>query len=179
MTSEDTQWPRYQVFHQERADRPHVNSGTVHAADAELALQNARDIFVRRPDCVSLWVVRAKLIESLTAEELESGGAPEPIDGPSQAYAVFLKTSQIGSHEHAGTVQAASASGAIAAAIDKFGTDEVLVWWVVPEASIERTGADEIDSLFRPAATKLYRDQAFYHTITLMRRLRDQKGKRA
>ena len=176
MTKRDTQWPRYQVFHQEGPDRPHVNSGTVHAADAEMALQNARDVFVRRPDCVSLWVTPAGEIHSLTAEELEREGLPEPNEGSSETYQVFLKKSQSGSHEHAGFVQATSAAGALAASIDEFGKKEVLVWWVVPEESISHTAADEIDSLFRPAASKLYRDQAFYLTVTLMRRLREAKG---
>ncbi len=176
MTSGDTQWPRYQVFHQVGSGRPHVNSGTVHAVDAEMALQNARDVFVRRPDCVSLWVARAGDIQSLTAEELESAGLPEPTDGSLGTYQVFLKKSQVGSHEHAGSVQATSAAGALAAATDEFEKEDVLVWWVVPEALIVRTEPDEIDSLFQPAATKLYRDPAFYHTVTLMRRLREAQG---
>lgn len=176
MTSGDTQWPRYQVFHQDGPDRPHVNSGTVHAADAEMALQNARDVFVRRPDCVSLWVTPAGEIHSLTAEELVSAGLPEPTDGSPETYQVFLKKSQVGSHEHAGSVQATSAAGALAAATDAFGKGDVLVWWVVPDALIVRTEPDEIDSLFHPAAGKLYRHPAFYHTVTLMRRLREAEG---
>ncbi len=74
MTAGDTQWPRYHVFHQEGLDQPHINSGSVHATDGEMALQNARDVFARRPDCVSLWVVPAAEIQSLTADELERIG---------------------------------------------------------------------------------------------------------
>ena len=44
----DTQWPLYEVFEQERPGQPHRNAGAVHAPDPELALQNARDVFVRR-----------------------------------------------------------------------------------------------------------------------------------
>ena len=181
MTKRDTQWPRYQVFHQEGADQPHINSGTVHAADAEMAMQSARDVFVRRPDCVSLWVARAGDIQSLTAEELEVEGLTKPTerDGSPETYQVFLKKSQSGSHEHAGFVQATSAAGVLAAAIDKFGKEDVLVWWVVPEASISPTKADEIESLFRPAASKLFRNPTFFHTVTLMRHLREAKGESA
>ena len=37
----------------------HVHAGTVHAPDAELAMQSARDLFTRRAEGVSLWVVRS------------------------------------------------------------------------------------------------------------------------
>ena len=178
MTSRDTQWPRYHVFHQEGPDRPHVNSGSVHATDAEMALQNARDVFVRRPECVSLWVVPAAEIHSITADELERIGLPEPTDedGAKETYQVFLKELQIGSHEHVGSVQAASPRNALAAAVGDYGKPGGIVWWVMPDAAIVRTDPDEIDSLFQPAAGKLYRNQSFYHTVTLMRRLREKKG---
>ncbi len=178
MTSRDTQWPRYQVFHQEGPDRPHVNSGSVHATDAEMALQNARDVFVRRPECVSLWVVPAAEIHSITADELERTGLPESKseNGAAEIYQVFLKEAQIGSHGYVGSVQAASPADALAAAVDSYGTQGGMVWWVVPDTSIVRTDPDEIESLFQPAASKLYRNQSFYHTVTLMRRLRGTKG---
>lgn len=175
MTGNDTQWPRFQVFHQDRPERPHLNSGSVHAADAEMALLNARDVFVRRPDCVSLWVSRADDITSATAEELEHGTLPEPVEGPTQAYEVFQKKSQIGTHAHAGSVEASSPEDALRRAIEQFGREGVLVWWIIPVSAIVRTDPDEIDSFFTPAASRLFRDQAFYHTITLMRRLREEK----
>ena len=173
----DTQWPRYHVFHQEGLDRPHINSGSVHATDAEMALQNARDVFARRPECVSLWVVPAAEIHSLTADELERTGLPEPEteNGTKQTYQVFLKQTQIGSHGHVGAVEAASPSYALALAISKYGKQGGIVWWVVSDASIARTAPDEIDSLFQPGASKPYRSQSFYHTVTLMRRVREKK----
>ena len=170
----DTQWPRFQVFHQEQWDRPHINAGAVHAPDAEMALQNARDVFVRRPDCVSLWVVPADQILSLTAEEIARVGHP-PIpaaEGQHQPYLVFIKRTQVGSHEHVGAVAAASGPAALGEAVRRFGTADALVWWVVSESLIERTEAAEVGSLFGPAKDKPYRDQAFYHTTTLMRQIR-------
>jgi ring-1,2-phenylacetyl-CoA epoxidase subunit PaaB len=70
----DTQWPRYQVFLQEKQGEPHQDAGSVHAPDPEMALLNARDVFVRRPECVSLWVVEANRIYSRTAEGLKEQG---------------------------------------------------------------------------------------------------------
>src|SRR5690606_36949825 len=70
MSDRDTQWPRFEVFQQVRPDTPFHNVGSVHAPDAELALQNARDVFVRRPQTVTLWVVPADRILMKTREEL-------------------------------------------------------------------------------------------------------------
>ncbi len=177
MTAGDTQWPRYHVFHQEGLDQPHINSGSVHATDGEMALQNARDVFARRPDCVSLWVVPAAEIQSLTADELERIGLPdlETENGTAETYQVFLKQTQIGSHGHVGSVMAASPSHALALAVTEYGKQDGIVWWVAPDSSIARTAPDEIDSLFQPGASKPYRSQSFYHTVTLMRRIRQKK----
>ncbi|MGH2621175.1 MAG: phenylacetic acid degradation protein [Anaerolineales bacterium] len=177
----DTQWPRFQVFHQEQPDRPHTNAGAVHAPDAELALQNARDVFVRRPDCVSLWVVPADNIFSLTAEELSRSGLPPApaAEWELQRYLVFIKRSQAGSHEHAGAVSAGSGPAALGEAVRSFGMVDALVWWVVTESLIERTEAAEVGSLFGPAKDKPYREQAFYHTTTLMRQIRGRPKQEA
>ena len=37
----------------------HVHVGSLHAADDEMALRHARDVYTRRNEGVSIWVVRA------------------------------------------------------------------------------------------------------------------------
>ncbi len=54
-----TQGHLWEVFVQSKAGQPHKHVGSVHAADHEMALQNARDVYARRNEGVSLWVVRA------------------------------------------------------------------------------------------------------------------------
>jgi ring-1,2-phenylacetyl-CoA epoxidase subunit PaaB len=56
----DTQWESYEVFHQSKRGDAHEHVGAVHAPDAQVALQFARDQFARRLRCVSLWVVRTR-----------------------------------------------------------------------------------------------------------------------
>lgn len=56
----DTQWETWEVFHQTKRGDPHEHVGAVHAPDAEMALQMARDQFARRLKCASLWVVRSR-----------------------------------------------------------------------------------------------------------------------
>ncbi len=70
----DTQWSRYQVFLQEKPGTPHQDMGSIHAPDREMALLNARDVFVRRPACVSLWIVPVQSIFSRTAQEIQENG---------------------------------------------------------------------------------------------------------
>ena len=53
----DAQWPVWEVFTQSGHGAPHEHAGSVHATDAEHALQNARDVYARRGEVVSLWVV--------------------------------------------------------------------------------------------------------------------------
>ena len=53
----ETQWDLWEVFTQEGEGAPHEHAGSVHAATAEHAMQNARDVYARRGEIVSLWVV--------------------------------------------------------------------------------------------------------------------------
>ena len=55
----DSQLPLWEVFTQPGKGAPHEHAGSVHAADEEQAMQNARDVYARRGEAVSIWVVRA------------------------------------------------------------------------------------------------------------------------
>lgn len=65
----DTQWPLWEVFAQPAQGAPHEHAGSVHAPDAEMALQNARDVYSRRGEAVSLWVVPSISITASRAED--------------------------------------------------------------------------------------------------------------
>ena len=54
--------PLWEVFTQPRQGAPHEHAGSVHAADAEQAMQNARDVYARRGEAISLWVVPSSAI---------------------------------------------------------------------------------------------------------------------
>lgn len=58
----DSQWPLWEVFTQDAHGSPHEHAGSVHAVDAEQALQNARDVYARRGEAVNLWVVPTQAI---------------------------------------------------------------------------------------------------------------------
>jgi ring-1,2-phenylacetyl-CoA epoxidase subunit PaaB len=50
------------VFIRSRSGAPHKHAGSVHAPDATLALQAARDVYTRRGESVSIWVVPSSAI---------------------------------------------------------------------------------------------------------------------
>ena len=58
----DSQLPLWEVFTQPGQGAPHEHAGSVHAADAEQAMPNARDVYARRGEAVSLWVVPSEAI---------------------------------------------------------------------------------------------------------------------
>ncbi|UTW61402.1 1,2-phenylacetyl-CoA epoxidase subunit B [bacterium SCSIO 12741] len=68
----DTQLPLWEVFVQSKTGLPYKHSGSVHAADAEMALQNARDLYTRRMEGTSIWVVPSDAIVSSTPEDGEA-----------------------------------------------------------------------------------------------------------
>lgn len=49
--------PLWEVFIRTRNGISHRHVGSVHAADAALALQAARDVYTRRGEGLSIWVV--------------------------------------------------------------------------------------------------------------------------
>jgi len=179
----DTQWPRFEVFEQEQPGQPHRNAGAVHAPDPEMALLNARDVFVRRPHCHSLWVVPAGAIYSRTAEELAAGpqaSEPEPASAaPIQTYQVFHKVSQRQAETfvtHVGAVDARAPAEALRLGRERFADHAAYVWWIVPDSAIVRSDPAEVNSLFAPALDKPYRQPGFYHVLTQMRAVRAADG---
>ena len=54
--------PLWEVFIRSRSGLAHKHCGSVHAADAEMALQAARDVYTRRGEGNSIWVVPSSAI---------------------------------------------------------------------------------------------------------------------
>lgn len=62
-------WPMWEVFVRARRGISHVHIGSLHAADTETALQNARDVYTRRGEGVSVWVVPSTEIHAFEPED--------------------------------------------------------------------------------------------------------------
>jgi len=67
--STSAEWPLWEVFIRSRQGLSHRHVGSLHAADAEMALSHARDVYTRRQEGTSIWVVPAVAITASSPDE--------------------------------------------------------------------------------------------------------------
>lgn len=89
MEKKDTQWPLWEIFVQANPGIPHKHVGSLHATGAEMAIQNARDVYTRRNEGISIWVVEAKNIKASSPED--SGSFFEPANDKIYRHPTFYK----------------------------------------------------------------------------------------
>ena len=65
-------WPLWEVFIRSKQGLDHKHAGSLHATDAAMAIENARDVYTRRQEGVSIWVVESKHIHATNPDEAES-----------------------------------------------------------------------------------------------------------
>ncbi|MDP2175739.1 MAG: 1,2-phenylacetyl-CoA epoxidase subunit PaaB [Bacteroidota bacterium] len=53
------EWPLWEVFIRAKQGLSHKHVGSLHAADYQMAIENARDVYTRRMEGVSIWVVES------------------------------------------------------------------------------------------------------------------------
>lgn len=71
-SSTDVSWPLWEVFIRSKQGLDHKHAGSLHAADAKMAIENARDVYTRRQEGISLWVVESKYIHASDPGDAES-----------------------------------------------------------------------------------------------------------
>jgi ring-1,2-phenylacetyl-CoA epoxidase subunit PaaB len=64
-------WPLWEIFVRSKNGLEHRHFGSLHAADSEMALENARDVYTRRSEGVSIWVVESN---NITASNPDNNG---------------------------------------------------------------------------------------------------------
>ncbi|HEX7044075.1 MAG TPA: 1,2-phenylacetyl-CoA epoxidase subunit PaaB [Burkholderiales bacterium] len=52
-------WPLWEIFIRSQHGLSHKHVGSLHAADGEMAIKHARDVYTRRNEGVSIWAVKA------------------------------------------------------------------------------------------------------------------------
>ena len=65
-------WPLWEVFIRSKQGIDHKHVGSLHATDAQMAIENARDVYTRRMEGVSIWVVESKYIHASNPDEADS-----------------------------------------------------------------------------------------------------------
>jgi ring-1,2-phenylacetyl-CoA epoxidase subunit PaaB len=174
----DTQWPVYEVFERPAIGRPMRAAGSVHAADAEMAQQNAWAVYGRRPTAVALWVVPRCRVLMITREEfcssspaLDEAAAAAPT--APQAYCVFRRSGSKIAYEEAPVVVAACAQRALAQAVAQFNGEDWQACWVFPVAAITSSESTHGECSFAPQQYKWFRDHKSFPVGALLRDARE------
>lgn len=72
MTANNAPWPLWEVFVRAKRGLSHTHAGSLHAPDAETALRNARDLYTRRSEGVSIWVVPSTAVAASSPDEKDA-----------------------------------------------------------------------------------------------------------
>ena len=70
------QYPLWEVFVRSNRGIDHKHAGSLRACDAEMAIQNARDLYTRRLEGVSIWVVPSEMIVASDPNEKDALFSP-------------------------------------------------------------------------------------------------------
>ena len=84
---QQSDWPLWEVFIRSKQGLDHKHAGSLHAADAQMAIENARDVYTRRLEGVSIWVVESKYIHASIPEE--AGQLYDPANDKVYRYPTF------------------------------------------------------------------------------------------
>ncbi len=68
-TMSSSNWPLWEIFIRSKSGLAHKHVGSLHAADAKMAIENARDVYTRRMEGVSIWVVPSSEITTSSPAE--------------------------------------------------------------------------------------------------------------
>ena len=71
-TDDKREWPLFEIFIRARGGLDHKHVGSLHATDARMAIEHARDLYTRREEGVSIWAVRSVDIVASDPEDAES-----------------------------------------------------------------------------------------------------------
>ena len=82
-----TDWPLWEIFIRSKQGLDHKHVGSLHAADAKMAIENARDVYTRRLEGGSIWVVESKNITASSPEE--AGELYEPANNKVYRHPTF------------------------------------------------------------------------------------------
>lgn len=64
--------PLWEIFIRSKQGLDHKHAGSLHAADAAMAIENARDVYTRRKEGVSIWAVESKYIHASNPDDAAS-----------------------------------------------------------------------------------------------------------
>lgn len=89
-------WPLWEMFIRSKQGLSHKHVGSLRAADAEMAVTNARDVYTRRSEGISIWVVKSNDVYASDPSEAEE--LFEPADSKVYRHPTFYEVPEGISH---------------------------------------------------------------------------------
>jgi len=87
--SSNADWPLWEVFIRSKQGLNHRHVGSLRAADSTMAIENARDVYTRRSEGISIWVVQSKDI--IASDPYLADALYEPADSKVYRHPTFYK----------------------------------------------------------------------------------------
>lgn len=81
--------PLWEVFIRSKQGLDHKHAGSLHAADAQMAIENARDVYTRRQEGISIWVVESKYIHA--SNPTDAGSLYDPANDKIYRHPTFYE----------------------------------------------------------------------------------------
>lgn len=88
-TNKDSEGLLWEIFIQSKPGLAHKHVGSLHAPDEEMAIQNARDVYTRRSEGISIWAVPADKIVASSPED--EGSLFEPANSKIYRHPTFYE----------------------------------------------------------------------------------------
>ena len=82
-------WPLWEVFIRSKAGLNYKHVGSLHATDEKMAIQNARDVYTRRNEGLSIWAVKSEHI--IASDPDDSDALYEPAKDKVYRHPTFYK----------------------------------------------------------------------------------------
>ena len=87
MTKQD--WPLFEIFIRAKSGLSHRHVGSLHAVDESMAIDHARDLYTRRGEGVSIWVVPSASISA--SDPADSSALFEPAEDKIYRHPTFYE----------------------------------------------------------------------------------------
>lgn len=88
MSDPAREWPLWEIFIRGQHGVAHRHVGSLHAPDSEMAIKNARDVYTRRNEGVSIWAVRSADI--VASSPSKKGPLYEPAEDKAYRHPTFF-----------------------------------------------------------------------------------------
>lgn len=82
------EWPLWEVFIRGQHGMSHRHVGSLHAPDAEMAIKHARDVYTRRKEGISIWVVETAAISASSPDK--KGPLYDPAEDKAYRHPTFF-----------------------------------------------------------------------------------------